>query len=217
MCGENYSTLKKGPNWIGTNLKTYPIEPPPEFQDKPLKHQEIYEYFSEKLSKEILKRAFNDYKECELKRIRQFHQYRPLHHLLARPSYWSPDFIPFSPCHHMVRPSSRCSLGSSRLSSSHNSLSVPMAQRVDDSTFITQAVSHDTLSANHISDLYTVPFDSDVYAVPIDVIKPPLKPKRTQQQHKKRRRNTSSGCRELDVKHCKLLAAKKKGEWVNIC
>jgi len=43
---------------------------------------------------------------------------------------------------------------------------------VDDSTFIKQAVSHDTLSSNQISDLYNVPFDSDVYSLPVDVVKP---------------------------------------------
>ncbi|KAF7282998.1 suppressor of Cytokine Signaling at 16D isoform X2 [Rhynchophorus ferrugineus] len=81
---------------------------------------------------------------------------------------------------HTPRPSSRSSMGgSSRLSSSHNSLSVPHTRRVDDSSFITQAVSHDTLSSHQISDLYNVPFDSDMYAVPLDVVhKPPLKPKR---------------------------------------
>lgn len=86
-------------------------------------------------------------------------------------------------------------MGSSRLSSSHNSLSVPTAHRVDDSTFITQAVSHDTLTSNQISDLYNVPFDSDVYAVPVDVIKPQLYPRKMQPIRRKRR-NTSSGCRE---------------------
>ncbi|KAL1518002.1 hypothetical protein ABEB36_001692 [Hypothenemus hampei] len=87
--------------------------------------------------------------------------YRTYHH-----SYSSPisNFVP--------RPSSRSSLGgSSRLSSSHNSLCVASTRRVDDSSFITQAVSHDTLSSNQISDLYNVPFDSDIYAVPLDVLK----------------------------------------------
>ncbi|XP_030766171.1 probable serine/threonine-protein kinase DDB_G0278845 [Sitophilus oryzae] len=81
---------------------------------------------------------------------------------------------------HTPRPSSRSSLGgSSRLSSSHNSLTVPHTRRVDDSSFITQAVSHDTLSSNQISDLYNVPFDSDMYTVPIDVVqKPSVKPKK---------------------------------------
>lgn len=74
---------------------------------------------------------------------------------------------------HTPRPSSRSSLGgSSRLSSSHNSLTVAYTRQVDDSTFIKQAVSHDTLSSNQISDLYNVPFDSDVYSLPVDVVKP---------------------------------------------
>lgn len=115
------------------------------------------------------------------------------------------------------RPSSRSSLGSSRLSSSHNSLSVPAAHRVDDSTFITQAVSHDTLTTNQISDLYNVPFDSDVYAVPVDVIKPQLQP-RKMQPIRRRRRNTSSGCREWGSRYsCNRLlnTNKKRSEQVN--
>lgn len=108
------------------------------------------------------------------------------------------------------RPSSRSSLGSSRLSSSHNSLSVPTAHRVDDSTFITQAVSHDTLTSNQISDLYNVPFDSDVYAVPVDVVKPQLQPRKMQPIRRKRR-NTSSGCREWGSRYsCNRLVSSSK-------
>ncbi|XP_049818891.1 uncharacterized protein LOC109594116 isoform X2 [Aethina tumida] len=209
MCGENFNTLKKGPNWTDFTTKhsASPIEPPPEFQDKPKTASPVIEFFCERLSNQIFCKALCEYRDTELRKLRLFTQFhRPLHHLLSRP-YWTPEFIPFSPCHHIGRPSSRSSLGSSRLSSSHNSLSVPTAHRVDDSTFITQAVSHDTLSSNQISDLYNVPFDSDMYAVPIDVVKPPLRPKRN--QHKKRRRNTSSGCRELEVRQCRLITGKK--------
>lgn len=106
-------------------------------------------------------------------------------------------------CRLAGRPNSRSSLGSSRLSSSHNSLSVPAARRADDSTFITQAVSHDALlpSDRRISDIYNVPFDSDVYAVPVDVIRPQRLSQQQQQQARKmqpvrrKRRNTASGCR----------------------
>lgn len=72
------------------------------------------------------------------------------------------------------RPNSRNSLNS-RLSSSHNSLSVPTTNKADDSIFITQAMSHDALTGCEISDFYNVPIDSDMYALPIDVIKPELK------------------------------------------
>ncbi|KAF5279090.1 hypothetical protein FQA39_LY05768 [Lamprigera yunnana] len=106
-------------------------------------------------------------------------------------------------------PSSSRSLVSSRLSSSHNSLSVPNAQKVDDSSFITQAVSHDVLVSGPISDIYNVPLDSDMYAVPVDVIKQPFRPKCTV-QHKKRRRNTSC-CHELDdrIKQYRQFNAKR--------
>lgn len=69
------------------------------------------------------------------------------------------------------RPNSRNSL-SSRLSSSHNSLSVMQTNKADDSIFITQAMSHDALTGREISDFYNVPIDSDMYALPVDVIRP---------------------------------------------
>lgn len=70
---------------------------------------------------------------------------------------------------HSSHPNSKSSLNS-RLSSSHNSLTVP-TNKADDSIFITQAMSHDQLSHNiEISDFYNVPLDSDIYTLPIDVI-----------------------------------------------
>lgn len=68
------------------------------------------------------------------------------------------------------RPNSRNSL-TSRLSSSHNSLHVPGSNKADDSIFITQAMSHDALvGRGEISDLYNVPIDSDIYALPVDSV-----------------------------------------------
>lgn len=92
-----------------------------------------------------------------------------------------PKSVLYSPLHHHPgsnlstsnRPNSRNSLNS-RLSSSHNSLSVPTANKADDSIFITQAMSHDALIGREISDFYNVPIDSDIYALPVDVIKPDL-------------------------------------------
>lgn len=70
-----------------------------------------------------------------------------------------------NPCN----PTAKSSL-SSRLSSSHNSLTVP-TNKADDSIFITQAMSHDQLGHSlEISDFYNVPMDSDIYTLPIDVI-----------------------------------------------
>jgi hypothetical protein len=67
-------------------------------------------------------------------------------------------------------PTSKSSLNS-RLSSSHNSLTVP-TNKADDSIFITQAMSHDQLGSHslEINDFYNVPMDSDIYTLPIDVI-----------------------------------------------
>jgi suppressor of cytokine signaling 6/7 len=105
----------------------------------------------------------------------------------------SPRLLHLSPCR-LNRPSSRNSL-SSRLSSSHNSLVTQF--QTDDSSFITQAISHDTLSAktSDITDMYNVPFDSDIYAVPIDMIRPNRsnlrnKGKRMPRNNKKRGKST---------------------------
>uniref|UniRef100_A0A1Q3G1E0 Putative suppressor of cytokine signaling 7 n=1 Tax=Culex tarsalis TaxID=7177 RepID=A0A1Q3G1E0_CULTA len=57
-----------------------------------------------------------------------------------------------------------------RFSSSHNSLSDTACKRIDDSIFITQAMSHDELDDNKILDFYNVPLDSDVYSAPVDFV-----------------------------------------------
>lgn len=147
--------------------------------------------------------------ECHPVDSQQAHQQAEQHITLSRgvgrwsgPRLcWTPELLPFSsPCN---RPGSRSSLASSRLSSSHNSLSVPAANKADDSSFITSAMSHDVLTASEISDMYNVPFDSDIYAVPIDVVRPPRTPQRPKRQqrhhHRKRRRHASSDSQsELD-------------------
>ncbi|CAB0001680.1 unnamed protein product [Nesidiocoris tenuis] len=84
---------------------------------------------------------------------------------------------------------SSLSLSLLRTSSSHNSLSVPMAKRADDSSFITSAMSHDVLT-----DLYNVPIDSDIYTLPIDTIRPRSNHRKRHYRHngKKRRRHTAN-------------------------
>lgn len=122
---------------------------------------------------------------------------------------WAADLLTPSPCqgaagtlitpyNTLNRPNSRCSLASSRLSSSHNSINTSgLSHKADDSSFITSAMSHDVLTTSEISDMYNVPFDSDIYTVPIDVIRPlhdlrtPQRPKR-HRHHRKRRRNVSA-------------------------
>lgn len=57
-------------------------------------------------------------------------------------------------------------------------------------------MSHDVLTASEISDMYNVPFDSDIYAVPVDVVRPEVRPPpgRPKRHHRKpRRRHASSG------------------------
>lgn len=90
-------------------------------------------------------------------------------------------------------PNSRNSLNS-RLSSSHNSLTVTTANKADDSIFITQAMSHDALQLGHhieISDFYNVPIDSDIYTLPIDVINQPhlSTDDKEQQQHQQQQKS----------------------------
>ncbi|XP_049884967.1 uncharacterized protein LOC126379967 isoform X2 [Pectinophora gossypiella] len=178
MCGDFFNTVKKGPGKVVLSA----IEPPPEFQDNPI------QTFTEK-----------DTAVCEPKAVVIINNNRPVgksisaaldvptssSHLSPRKlkpeclyerrqgfnqRFASPRLLHLSPCRG-TRPSSRSSL-SSRLSSSHNSLVTQF--QADDSSFITQAISHDTLSAktSDIADMYNVPVDSDIYAVPVDVVQP---------------------------------------------
>lgn len=199
MHSENFNTLKKGPHCNDSSdyKLSMPIEPPFQFQDKP--NLLLYKNLADSLIPKIISEGIRNYCRMVTKHS------TPLQSSSQQVmSYWTSDFLQFgSP------PSSSRSLVSSRLSSSHNSLSVPTAQKVDDSSFITQAVSHDVLVGGPISDMYNVPFDSDMYAVPVDVIKQPFRPKRIQ-QHKRRRRNTSC-CHEFDdrMKQYRQYNAKK--------
>ncbi|KAF6201332.1 hypothetical protein GE061_005780 [Apolygus lucorum] len=110
------------------------------------------------------------------------------------------------------------SLSLLRTSSSHNSLSVPMAKRADDSSFITSAMSHDVLT-----DLYNVPIDSDIYTLPIDTIRPHNNHRKRHYRHngKKRRRHTANTeCREDEfertVRCSKRLSAPENPEPVHM-
>ncbi|XP_069692519.1 uncharacterized protein Socs16D isoform X2 [Periplaneta americana] len=218
--GENFNTLKKGPGWPSGS-----IDPPPEFQDSPPSPSDggsspvpslgpWMEKFASKLVAALLEEALaisckvtwsiQCSQECHPAASQQPSAAtapRGVGRWSGPRLCWTPELLPFSsPCN---RPGSRSSLASSRLSSSHNSLSVPAANKVDDSSFITSAMSHDVLTASEISDMYNVPFDSDIYAVPIDVVRPPRTPQRPKRQqrhhHRKRRRHASSGSQsELD-------------------
>ncbi|XP_056636063.1 uncharacterized protein LOC130444820 [Diorhabda sublineata] len=200
MCGDNFNTLKKGVHWTDFNDKhCSPIKPPLQFQDD--LNYPVIDFFCENLSQQIIETAIQEHKVFEPMKL-NVSSHVQKQSLLSKSCFPS-EFVTFSPYHigrSTSRAGSRNSLGSSRLSSSHNSLSIPTTQKVDDSTFITQAVSHDTLSLNQISDLYNVPFDSDIYAVPVDMVKRPLKLKKSQQQ-KRKRRNISWGYRDFGLKY----------------
>ncbi|XP_052746580.1 uncharacterized protein LOC112053529 isoform X1 [Bicyclus anynana] len=214
MCGDYFNTLKKGP----MNPVITAIEPPPEFQDDPgptnidsvsafvgtrskclavcvppsvvFTNDNIIRSKSSSLDIAMTTSHISPLYPRKLKPESLYERRQCLNHRFA-----SPRLLHLSPCR-VNRPSSRNSL-SSRLSSSHNSL-VSQFQ-ADDSSFITQAISHDTLSAktSDITDMYNVPFDSDIYAVPIDMVRPSHsnvrgKGKKPPRSNRKRAGKTSS-------------------------
>ncbi|KAJ8737254.1 hypothetical protein PYW07_000525 [Mythimna separata] len=195
MCGDFFNTVKKGPGKV--TLTT--IEPPPEFQDSPTSdniekcpavHVPPTVVFTLDAgdSKAISTRHISPIYPRKFKPESLYERRQCLNHRFA-----SPRLLHLSPCR-VNRPSSRNSL-SSRLSSSHNSLVTQF--QADDSSFITQAISHDTLTTktSDITDMYNVPFDSDIYAVPIDMVRPSQsnvrnKGKKPPRNIKKRGKNT---------------------------
>ncbi|XP_044007451.1 myb-like protein I isoform X2 [Aphidius gifuensis] len=126
--------------------------------------------------------------------------------------FWASEMLPSSsslqansmivtitPYNTLNRPTSRSSLASSRLSSSHNSINTSgLCRNADDSSFITSAMSHDVLTMSEISDMYNVPLDSDIYTVPVDVVRQRYYESRFPQRarrhrhHRKRKRNVST-------------------------
>ncbi|XP_047040474.1 uncharacterized protein LOC124644876 [Helicoverpa zea] len=179
MCGDFFNTVKKGPGKVIVTT----IEPPPEFQDSPASESVekcaaayvpptvVFTYDvadkvrTSNVDVAITTRHISPMYPRKLKPESLYERRQCLNHRFA-----SPRLLHLSPCR-VNRPSSRNSL-SSRLSSSHNSLVTQF--QADDSSFITQAISHDTLSSkpSDITDMYNVPFDSDIYAVPIDMVRP---------------------------------------------
>lgn len=105
----------------------------------------------------------------------------------------------YSFCRAGTNNSNPCNLNSkssisSRLSSSHNSLTVP-TNKADDSIFITQAMSHDQLGHSiEISDFYNVPMDSDIYTLPIDVIHQEEERQTSYRTHRAMSDNNLLGC-----------------------
>ncbi|CAK1554937.1 unnamed protein product [Leptosia nina] len=212
ICGDFFNTVKKGP---GKAILTA-IEPPPEFQDNPVPinaecittfvgtqkqcmavcvpppiictNDNVTKPKSSSLNIPLMAGHVSPMYPRKLKPETLYERRQCLNHRFA-----SPRLLHLSPCRG-TRPSSRNSL-SSRLSSSHNSLVTQF--QADDSSFITQAISHDTLSAktSDITDMYNVPFDSDIYAVPIDMIRPNHsnrgKGKRPQRPNKRRTKTTT--------------------------
>lgn len=60
MCGENFSTLKKGPGWnevptLGCDAKhVMAIDPPPEFQDSPPEPTPVFKHCLEKFALQLV-------------------------------------------------------------------------------------------------------------------------------------------------------------------
>ncbi|XP_046976840.1 uncharacterized protein LOC124542939 isoform X2 [Vanessa cardui] len=210
MCGDFFNTVKKGPGKVIVTA----IEPPPEFQDNPDTSVDCVPAFVGSPIKclavcvppsVVFTNNINKSKSSSLEVAMTTSHVSPLYPRKLKPEslyerrqclnhrFASPRLLHLSPCR-INRPSSRNSL-SSRLSSSHNSLVTQF--QADDSSFITQAISHDTLSAktSDITDMYNVPFDSDIYAVPIDMVRPShsnVRGKGKKPQRNNRRRGKSS-------------------------
>ncbi|CAB3376455.1 Hypothetical predicted protein [Cloeon dipterum] len=193
MSCEDFDTLKKVPEW---QLEK-PVAPPPEFQDVPSTCSFDY-LLIEKYAKALVTDVINEALAASSQitwAIECSQECHPSSTSLRRRKdsgprlCWTPE-IPFSPCHH--RPGSVGSLASSRLSISHNSLSIPRG-KADDSSFITLAMSHDLL-LGEMSEIYNVPIESDIYTLPVDTVHQengePRKQKR--KVHRKKRRHTSS-------------------------
>ncbi|XP_004929963.2 uncharacterized protein LOC101741974 [Bombyx mori] len=218
MC-DFFNTVKKGPGKV--ILTT--IEPPPEFQDNPEENAEAktcttvnilsqpaasIENSSKNLKTQNLDVAANIKHVSPICSKKSKPEMMYEHRQCLNHRFSSPRLLHLSPCRG-TRPSSRSSV-SSRLSSSHNSLVTQF--QIDDSNFITQAISHDTLSTatTDITDMYNVPFDSDIYAVPIDMIRPGQsnikhKSKKTNRSNKRRVRvisqNTSIPHASIEKHH----------------
>lgn len=200
MCGDFFNTVKKGPGKVIVTT----IEPPPEFQDIPIADNfdkctvfvPPIVFTSDTTDKPNLEIQLNTGNGIQIspmypRKLKPETLYERRQCLNHR--FTSPRLLHLSPCR-VNRPSSRNSL-SSRLSSSHNSLVTQF--QVDDSTFITQAISHDTLTAKtaDITDMYNVPFDSDIYAVPIDMVRPSQSNIRN--KGKKLSRNNKKRCKTV--------------------
>lgn len=71
MCGENFNTLKKGTHWTESLKQSSPIDPPPEFQDKPKKFfMEIANWYAHSLSNQIISIALIELRESYLRKLR---------------------------------------------------------------------------------------------------------------------------------------------------
>lgn len=166
MSCEDFNTLKKVPEW--QLEKT--VSPPPEFQDGPsLRKFVLIEKFAKVFVSDVINEAlasqFTWAIECSQEcHPSAFYSTSSRRKGSSGPRLcWTPE-IPFSPCHHR----SGSSLASSRLSISHNSLTIPRG-KVDDSSFITLAMSHDLL-LGEMSEIYNVPIESDIYTLPVDTV-----------------------------------------------
>lgn len=148
------------------SVKCIPLEPPLEFQDNPI--EPFIEKFAINFISKLISEAFMMSSKITwsipCSQVCHMSDSLPLHNSVLWNSLrlcWTPELLPNS-----KHPSAL----SACLSISHNSLSTISSSNIDVSDHIKSAISHDVLSNKQISDVYNVPFDSDIYAVPVDVV-----------------------------------------------
>ncbi|KAK6628679.1 hypothetical protein RUM43_002494 [Polyplax serrata] len=149
--------------WSHTDTTKY-LEPPPEFQDNI--EEELIESFAVKFVSKIISEAYQI--SCKISwsipcsQVCHMSESPPLHNSVLWNGLrlcWTPELFASN------KPASALS---TCLSTSHNSLSTIGSSNIDVSDQIKTALSHDILTSRQISDMYNVPFDSDIYALPVD-------------------------------------------------
>lgn len=154
--------------WIESDgLKYIRLDPPVEFQDNPI--EKFIEKFAVDFISKLISEAFMI--SCKItwsipcSQVCHMSDSLSVHSGILWNSFrlcWTPEVL-FNGQNENALPT--C------LSTSLNSLSTTSSDNnIDVSNKMKLSVSHDKLRGKQILDVYNVPFDSDIYAVPVDVV-----------------------------------------------